>query len=87
MKSPHIQRQQGLIGIILLIIIALIILGYFGFSARTIVESPQVQENLGYFWDMVKTLFNQIGDLINTLYNSLADFLSELFSDIANWKP
>jgi hypothetical protein len=42
--------NQGLIGTIVLIIVALIILGYFQISFESIIMSPVVQENLKFAW-------------------------------------
>ncbi len=42
--------NRGLIKWIVIIIIAIIVLSYFGFDLRGIVESEQTQNNLGYVW-------------------------------------
>ncbi|MEA2112862.1 MAG: hypothetical protein U9P50_02730 [Patescibacteria group bacterium] len=42
--------NRGLIKWILIIIIAIIVLSYFGFDLRSIIESDQTQGNLGYVW-------------------------------------
>lgn len=48
-----INKQQGFIKLIIIIIIAIIILSYLGFDLRAIVESPESQGNLGYVWGLV----------------------------------
>ncbi len=48
-----INSQSGLIKLIIVIIIAIIILSYFGFDLRAIVEAPETQGNLGYVWGLV----------------------------------
>jgi len=45
--------QKGLVKLIIVIVIALIILGYFGFNVQHIVQSPQVSDNLHYVWGLV----------------------------------
>jgi len=44
------QDQKGFIKFIVIIVIAIIILSYFGFDIRSIIESPESQGNLGYVW-------------------------------------
>src|SRR3990167_4565121 len=48
------QKRGGFIKTIVLIVIALIILGYFGYNVQDIVNSPTVQKNLNYAWDLTK---------------------------------
>ena len=50
--------NRGLIQLILIIVIAVVVLGYFGFNIRSIVESPAVQENLGFLWGLTRTLWS-----------------------------
>ena len=47
------EEQKGFIRTIILIIIALIVLGYFGFDVESIIKSEKVQKNLNYVWDIV----------------------------------
>lgn len=42
------NKQQGLINWIILIVIALIILGYYGIDVKKIIEKPETQENISY---------------------------------------
>ncbi len=44
------RTNEGLIKQVLIIVIALIILGYFGFNLESIIKSPTVQANLQYVW-------------------------------------
>ncbi len=44
-KQPN---QKGIIKIIILIIIALLILSYFGISLRAVINSPVTQDNISY---------------------------------------
>ncbi len=50
--------KKGLIKMIIVIVIALIVLGYFGFNVKDIIESQSVQNNLHYFWDFVVKIWN-----------------------------
>lgn len=49
----NVNKQSGFFKLIILIIIAVIALGYFGFDLREIVNSPKVQDNLQYSWSIV----------------------------------
>jgi Flp pilus assembly pilin Flp len=50
--------KKGLIGVIIVIIIALIILGYFGFNIKDILNSSTVQANLNTAWSFVMKIWN-----------------------------
>jgi len=53
-----INTQTGLMKTVIIVIIAVIILGYFGFDLRTIIESDSVQQNLIYVWNFVVNVWN-----------------------------
>jgi hypothetical protein len=48
MKINDENYQKGFIKTILIIVVALIILGYFGYNLRDIINSPTVQDNLSF---------------------------------------
>jgi len=50
--------KKGLIKTIIVIIIALIILGYFGFNIGDIINGSTVQSNLHTAWDFVSKIWN-----------------------------
>ena len=82
------KKQSGFIKFIIIIIIAIIILSYFGFNLRAIVESPTTQGNLGYVWGgvvfvwdtwlvgPVSYLWNDI--FINLLWDSFIDNMKKI---------
>jgi hypothetical protein len=47
------MTKQGLIKTVIVIVIALIILGYFGFNIGDILNTPTVQANLHAAWEFV----------------------------------
>ncbi|MFA6458943.1 MAG: hypothetical protein WCV79_00915 [Candidatus Paceibacterota bacterium] len=57
-KNKKNNGERGLVKMIVLIVIALIILGYFGFNLREIVSSPTVHDNLIYFKEVVINVWN-----------------------------
>lgn len=50
--------KKGLIKTIIVIVIALIVLGYFGFNVADIINSPTVQANLNSAWGFVSMVWN-----------------------------
>ncbi|MDE2188372.1 MAG: hypothetical protein KGJ35_01430 [Patescibacteria group bacterium] len=45
------KKNQGLIRLIILILIALVILGYYGISVRQAIQNPTSQDNISYIWN------------------------------------
>jgi hypothetical protein len=45
--------SQGLVRTVILIVVAIIVLSFFGFNLRSIVESDLTQDNLGYAKELV----------------------------------
>jgi hypothetical protein len=87
MKSASKSREGGLIKAILLIVIALIVLGFFGYNLRDIIASPAVQDNLAYAWGLVVKLWDMVlatparwiwdNIIINLIWNNLQGILSK----------
>lgn len=51
--NQYTSKQSGFIKWVVIILIILIVLGYYGFDVREIIESQQVQENIHYVWGFV----------------------------------
>ncbi|MBU4479853.1 hypothetical protein KKG48_00205 [Patescibacteria group bacterium] len=77
------NNQSGFIKWILIIIIAIIILSYFNFDLRAIVESPETQGNLGYAWGLVVIVWDDyLAGPILYLWNDIfIDLLWDSFVD------
>jgi len=58
-ENSHGASKKGLIKTIIVIVIALIVLGYFGFNIRDIISGPTVQANLNTAWDFVSMIWTQ----------------------------
>ncbi len=83
-----IPTNRGLVKTIIMIIIALLILSYFGFNLRTLVSAPTTQDNFGYvasttvtFWDKylknpAHYVWNDV--FINLIWNPAIDNLKRL---------
>ena len=51
--------NRGLVRWIFIMIIAIIILSYFGFDLRSIIEAEGTQNNLGYVWGGVVAVWDK----------------------------
>ena len=51
MKFNKASGERGLIKMILVIIVALLIISYFGINIRALVNSPTTQDNVSYVWN------------------------------------
>jgi len=63
------QRKQGFIKLLILIVIGLVVLGYFGYDVRDIIRKPQVQENLHYAWGLAKTGWFWLVNFVKGIFN------------------
>ncbi len=80
--------QTGLIKIIVIIIILIGILSYFGISVRSIIENNLFQENIGYILNWIRYIWNTylIGPakyiwndiFINLLWNSFIENMQRI---------
>ena len=62
------QTNRGLVKLILLIVLGILILGYFDISIRAILNSPTTQDNLTYVGKFVLYLWQ-------TFFQPLAGYL------------
>jgi len=53
-----INKKSGFIKLIIIIVIAIIVLSWYGFDLKKVVESDQVQANLHYVWDHIVSFWN-----------------------------
>lgn len=52
------KGNRGFIKAIVVIVIALIVLGYFGYNIKDILNSPKVHDNLVYLWNLIVKIWN-----------------------------
>ena len=52
------KSNRGLIKLLILILIALIVLGYYGISVRSAVQNPTTQDNISYIWTGTVAVWN-----------------------------
>lgn len=77
------QKQEGIIKIIILIIILLLVLSYLGISIRSIIEGESFQDNWNYAWGGVKQVWQKYlaGPAKYLWHNVFIDLIWESFID------
>ncbi len=69
----------GFLQIILIIVIAVIALGYFGIKLTDILASPIVRENLEFLWNTAREIWNSfLSEPAHWIWEHIIRFLWEL---------
>jgi len=77
--KKRVAGNRGLIKMIIIIVVALLILSYFGINLRQIINAPTTQDNFSYVWNATVNIWN---DYLKVP----ATYLWGIFVDYA-WKP
>jgi hypothetical protein len=80
MNNTPTSTNKGLVKIILLIVIALLILSYFGFNLRALISSPTTQDNFGYVASSSVTVWDKY------LKKPASYVWNDIFIDLI-WEP
>ncbi len=56
--NKYKNKQGGLIKMIIIIIIVIAILSWYGLDIKEFFTSPQAQKNFGYIWNFIKDTWN-----------------------------
>lgn len=64
-----IKGERGLVKAIVLIVVALVVLGFLGYNLRDIIASPAVHDNLAYAWGLVVKAFDFVRGIFATIFN------------------
>ncbi|HVT75293.1 MAG TPA: hypothetical protein VHD69_02690 [Candidatus Paceibacterota bacterium] len=56
---------------VILALVIIIVLSFFGYDLRAIIEAPQTQSNLGYAWSGVSFVWDHIKGPILYLYQNI----------------
>ena len=84
--KDKLKNQQGFIGLLLLVIVALIILSYFRINIKNIIESETGKENFGYVWAILQKIWDFVeGIWLNYLSTPVMFVWNELFVNLI-WK-
>ncbi len=71
-----INSQKGFIKIIVIIVIALIVLSYYGFDIEKTIKSPLTQKNLNYVQQIALSVWqNVLKTPIMYIWNFSTDFI------------
>lgn len=65
------SKKKGIINTIVLIVVALIILGYLKIDIRDIFDTPLVQDNLKYAWDIFMSGFWTAWDFVVMIWEKV----------------
>jgi len=76
MSRVRHNQKGGFIKFLVLFIIVIIVISYFGIDLRAIVESPETQGNLGYVWGLAVTVWE------GYLERPLLYFWNNIFIDL-----
>ncbi len=84
--------NQGLIKMVILFILGIIVLGYFGISIKAVMQKETVHDNLSYVWDLTKYVWERYlatpaSYLWNIFYNLLWRSFVENAERIRGGKP
>ncbi len=58
MKISRMAGNKGLIKIILIIVVLILVVSYFGINIRALVSSPTTQDNISYVSSSTVTIWN-----------------------------
>lgn len=59
------NNNRGIILTIVIIVIALVLLSYFGFDFRKLAENPLVKQNAIYVWNLIKQAIAAVRQKLN----------------------
>ncbi|MES2994951.1 MAG: hypothetical protein V4681_02895 [Patescibacteria group bacterium] len=64
---------------IILIVVIVLVLSFFGISIQSVINSPTGQENFGFLWDLIKDGW----EVIKEGWNSFLAFFGEIFKPLS----
>jgi len=65
------NTKRGIVGTIVLVIVALILLGYFNINVQQVVSTPTVQNNLLYAWQLLIAAIERVGHFLGSTIHDL----------------
>lgn len=57
---PYKNKNRGLVKMIVIILVILLVLAYFGFNIRSIVGSSTFQDNWAFLKNLLETLWDKV---------------------------
>lgn len=87
MKNSFVNKQGGLIKLIIIIIIAILVLSWFGVDIKEFITSDQVQKNLSYVWGFITdTWTNYLAAPAQKLWAVWVQYIWDPFMEILKLK-
>ena len=85
-RFTKVPRNRGIVGIVVILVIALLILSYYGISIRQTVQSPAGQDNFSYVWGGIEYVWDTyLKAPLTYLYNLYVNvFLKPSIADFQN---
>jgi amino acid transporter len=76
MIKNYKNKQGGLIKLIIIIVIAIAILSYYGFDIKNFFTSPQAQKNFSYVWDFItETWTNYLAEPASKVWGICVEYI------------
>ncbi len=83
MTLPYkIPKNRGLVKAIVIIVIALLIISYYGLNLREIVNKPVTQSNFAYVWEQAIHLWVWVKSIVPALVSKTVEHNQEMQSAI-----
>ena len=81
--SPFLNPQSGFIQWVVLIIIVLLILSFFGFNLRALLDDEQTQDNFSVVWEWVVRIWDDyLKEPAQWIWENIISFIwNDLFLD------
>lgn len=76
--SNYKNKQAGLVKMIIVIIIAIAIISWYGVDIKEFFTSPQAQKNFGYIWNFITGIWN---DYLSGPLHKLWGIISSIFKN------
>ncbi len=64
---------------IILIVVIVLVLSFFGISIQSVINSPTGQENFGFLWSLIKDGW----EVVKEGWNSFLGFFGEIFKPLS----
>lgn len=76
--KQNLKQSRGFIHIILAVIVIVLILTYFKFDLRGVVESDTGQSNFGYLSELAGNMWDWLVDLLKTAWRKFLNLIADL---------
>jgi hypothetical protein len=64
-----------MVKVIFYVVVAVLVLSFFGVSLQHLIEAPTTQSNFGYVWSLVEEGWDDIVSIVTGLWNGIWDLI------------